>query len=171
MMKPVSFLRGTIQMKRWIWLLAVTVCFTFQIFVSSATAVELTDKDRTLPLNENGDDIILSLKEYAKGKRLFNNVCSQCHVGGVTKTNPDVNLSLETLALAYPARDNIEGLIDYMKNPTTYDGFNEISEEHPSIKSADIFPEMRNLTEDDLYAIAGYILVQPKVLGNQWGGR
>ena len=57
-----------------------------------------------------------------------------------------------------------------MKNPTTYDGFTEISELHPSIKSADIFAEMRNLTDDDLYAIAGYILIQPKIMGTQWGG-
>lgn len=150
--------------------MATVLFLTFQTFVNIATAAELTDNDRTLPLNENGEEVVLSVKEYTKGKRLFNNVCSQCHVGGITKTNPDVSLDPEVLANAYPARDNIEGLIDYMKNPTTYDGFNEISEEHPSLKSADIFPEMRNLTEDDLYAIAGYILVQPKILGKQWGG-
>lgn len=60
--------------------------------------------------------------------------------------------------------------MDYIKNPTTYDGEYEISELHPSIKSADIFTEMRNLTDDDLKAIAGYILVQPKVIGIKWGG-
>ncbi len=149
----------------------VTILFlTFQTFINSATAAELTDNDRTLPLNEDGQEVVLTIKEYTRGRREFNNVCSQCHVGGITKTNPDVSLDPEVLSLAYPARDNIEGLIDYMENPTTYDGEVEISEFHPSIKSADIFPEMRNLTEDDLYAIAGYILVQPKVLGKQWGG-
>lgn len=150
--------------------MATVLFLTFQTFVNIATAAELTDNDRTLPLNENGEEVVLSVKEYTKGKRLFNNVCSQCHVGGITKTNPDVSLDPAVLANAYPTRDNIEGLIDYMKNPTTYDGFTEISEEHPSLKSADIFAEMRNLTEDDLYAIAGYILVQPKILGKQWGG-
>jgi photosystem II cytochrome c550 len=29
---------------------------------------------------------------------------------------------------------------------------------------------MRNLTEDDLQAIAGYILIQPRVVGVKWGG-
>ena len=53
-----------------------------------------------------------------------------------------------------------------MKNPTTYDGFEEISELHPSIKSADIFAEMRNLSDDDLYAIAGHILLQPKIVAS-----
>lgn len=158
------------MLKKFFIAVAMVLFLTFQPLVNSATAAELTDNDRTLPLNEDGQEVVLSTKEYTRGKRLFNDTCSQCHVGGITKTNPDVGLSPEVLALAYPARDNIEGLIDYMKNPTTYDGFIEISEFHPSIKSADIYPEMRNLTEDDLYAIAGYILVQPKILGKQWGG-
>ncbi len=76
----------------------------------------------------------------------------------------------EALALATPKRDNIEGLVDYMKNPTTYDGVDEISELHPSIKSADIFTAMRNLTDKDLESIAGHILLQPKILGDKWGG-
>lgn len=158
------------MLKKFLITVAMILFLTFQTFVNIATAAELTDDDRTLTLNEGGQEVVLSVKEYTKGKRLFNDSCSQCHVGGITKTNPDVSLDPEVLALAYPARDNIEGLIDYMKNPTTYDGFIEISELHPSLKSADIFPEMRNLTEDDLYAIAGYILVQPKILGKQWGG-
>lgn len=154
-----------------IFIAVVAILFlTFQAFINTATAAKLNNRIRTLPLNEDGKEVVLDTKEYTKGRREFNNVCSQCHVGGITKTNPDVSLDPEVLSLAYPARNNIEGLIDYMKNPTTYDGFKEIYELHPSLKSADIYPEMRNLTEDDLYAIAGYILVQPKVLGKQWGG-
>ena len=57
-----------------------------------------------------------------------------------------------------------------MKNPTTYDGEEEIAEIHPSIKSADIYPAMRNLRDDELVAIAGHVLVQPKILGDKWGG-
>jgi photosystem II cytochrome c550 len=57
-----------------------------------------------------------------------------------------------------------------MKNPTSYDGLTSIAEIHPSLSSADIYPKMRDLTEDDLYAIAGHILIQPKVRGVQWGG-
>ncbi|MCL2934041.1 MAG: cytochrome c-550 [Trichodesmium sp. MAG_R03] len=154
-----------------IFIAVVAILFlTFQAFINSATAAKLNESIRTLPLNEDGKEVVLTIKEYTRGKKVFNNVCSQCHVGGITKTNPDVSLDPETLSFAYPARNNITGLVDYMKNPTTYDGFEEISELHPSTKSADIFPEMRNLTEDDLYTIAGYILVQPKVLGKQWGG-
>ncbi|MDY7003645.1 MAG: photosystem II cytochrome c-550 [Cyanobacteriota bacterium] len=158
------------MLKKFFIAVVAIVFLTFQTFVNIATAAELTDNDRTLPLNDEGEQVVLSTKEYTRGKQVFNNVCSQCHVGGITKTNPDVGLGPEALALAYPPRDNIEGLIDYMENPTTYDGFIEIFEFHPSIRSADIYPEMRNLTEDDLYAVAGYILVQPKVLGKGWGG-
>jgi photosystem II cytochrome c550 len=77
---------------------------------------------------------------------------------------------LQTLALATPPRNSVDALVDYMKNPTTYDGLDSIAELHPSTQSSDIFPKMRNLTEDDLVAIAGHILLQPKVVGQKWGG-
>ncbi|MBD2567000.1 photosystem II cytochrome c-550 [Anabaena lutea] len=147
-----------------------TVLLTFQLFVGSATAVELDKATRTVTLNEQGDTVVISVKQLSKGKKLFNDTCAQCHAGGVTKTNQNVGLEPEALAGATPKRNNIEGLVDYMKNPTTYDGEEEISEIHPSLKSADIFTEMRNLTDDDLSAIAGHILVQPKVVGTKWGG-
>lgn len=150
---------------------AVFILFlTFQTFINTSTAAELSDKTRTLTLDDDGKEVVVSIKEYTKGKKLFNNVCAQCHAGGITKTNPDISLDLDALSLAYPTRNHILGLIDYMKNPTSYDGFEEISELHPSLKSADIYPEMRNLTEDDLYSLAGFMLIEPKVKGKQWGG-
>jgi photosystem II cytochrome c550 len=158
------------MLKRLIGIILVTVLLTFQFVVGSATALELTAETRTVPLNENGDTVVLSLKQVKEGKRLFNYACAQCHAGGVTKTNQNVGLTPEDLALALPNRNNIAGLVDYMKNPTTYDGEVEISELHPSTKSSDVFTKMRNLTDDDLKAIAGHILLQPKVVGQQWGG-
>jgi photosystem II cytochrome c550 len=156
--------------RRLIGVVVATVLLTFQFIIGSATALELDEATRTVPLNDKGDNVVLSLKQVKEGKRLFQYACAQCHVGGVTKTNQNVGLEPEALALATPNRNNIEGLVDYMKNPTTYDGEEEISELHPSTKSADIFTEMRNLTEDDLVAIAGHILLQPKVVGTKWGG-
>lgn len=158
------------MLKKYIWLAVATLFFTFQLVVGSAFAVELDTSTRTVPLNAEGDTIVLSLKQVKQGKQLFNAVCAQCHAGGGTKTNQNVGLEPEALALATPSRNNIEGLVDYMKNPTTYDGEEEISELHPSTKSADIFTEMRNLTDEDLTAIAGHILLQPKVIGQRWGG-
>ena len=132
-------------------------------------AIELDEATRTVALNGK-QSVILSTEEVKRGKRLFLNTCSICHTGGITKTNPNVGLDSEALSLATPARNTIEGLVDYLKNPTTFDGLESIAEIHPSIKSADIFPRMRTLTEDDLFAIAGHILVQPKIVAEKWGG-
>jgi photosystem II cytochrome c550 len=158
------------MLKRYIWLVVATVFFAFQVLSGSATAAQLDEATRTVQLNEQGDTVVLSRQQVDDGQRLFNYACSTCHVGGVTKTNPSLDLAPETLSLANPSRNSVAGLVDYMKNPTTYDGEESIAELHPSLKSADIFPKMRNLTEKDLQAIAGHILIQPKVLGQQWGG-
>jgi photosystem II cytochrome c550 len=158
------------MLKRLIGILVATVLLTFQLVAGSAIAVELDAATRTIPLNDKGDTFVLSLQQVKKGKELFQFACAQCHAGGVTKTNQNVGLDPESLSLATPPRDTIASLVDYMKNPTTYDGEEEISELHPSIKSADIFTEMRNLTDEDLEAIAGHILLQPKILGTRWGG-
>ena len=142
------------------------------IFVSSLTSSwsnELDDAVRTVQLNQT-KTITLTPEQVKRGKRLFNATCSICHAGGVTKTNPNVGLDAEALSLANPARNTVEGLVDYLKNPTTFDGLESIAEIHPSIKSADIFPKMRSLTEDDLVALAGHILIQPKIVAEKWGG-
>jgi photosystem II cytochrome c550 len=158
------------MLKRYIWLVMATVFFAFQAWSGNAIAAQLDAATRTVELNAQGDTITLTRRQVEDGQRLFNYACATCHVGGVTKTNPSLDLAPDTLALATPARNNIAGLVDYMKDPTTYDGEESIAELHPSLKSADIFPFMRNLTESDLKAIAGHILVQPKVLEGQWGG-
>jgi len=142
---------------------------TFGLGVSSSFAVELDEATRTVQLNSN-KTVVLTPEQVKRGKRLFVNTCSICHTGGITKTNPNVGLDVEALSLATPTRNTIEGLVDYLKNPTTFDGLESIAEIHPSIRSADIFPKMRTLTEDDLYAIAGHVLVSPKILAEKWGG-
>lgn len=156
--------------RRLIGVFVATVLLTFQFFVGNATATELDEATRTVLLNDQDSTYVLSIKEVKEGKRLFSFACADCHLGGVTKTNQNVGLDPETLALATPPRNNLEGIVDYLKNPTTYDGEIEISELHPSTKSADIFTEMRNLTDEQLKEIGGYILTQPKVAGKQWGG-
>ena len=136
---------------------------------SNSWAIELDDAVRTIPLN-GSKTITLTPEQVKRGKRLFISTCSVCHTGGITKTNPNVGLDTEALSLATPTRNTVEGLVDYLKNPTTFDGLESIAEIHPSIKSADIFPRMRTLTEDDLVAIAGHILLQPKIVAEKWGG-
>ena len=144
--------------------------FNWNIFNSMAFAIELDEATRTVSVDNNGKTTILTPEQVKRGKRLFLATCSTCHTGGITKTNPNVGLDPEALSLATPSRDSISGLVDYMKNPTTYDGLESIAEIHPSIKSADIFPKMRSLSEEDLVAIAGHILMEPKIVSEKWGG-
>jgi len=158
------------MLKRLILVTITALFFVCQLFVNPVTALELDEEARTIKYNEAGEEVTISTKEAEQGRRLFNDTCAQCHLGGVTKTNPNVGLSLEALERAEPPRDNIAGLIDYMKNPTTYDGEIDIKEIHPNTVRSDIYPEMRNLTGDDLEAIAAHILIQPKVRGRRWGG-
>src|SRR6476646_5693339 len=142
--------------------------FSWNLFDSTAFAIELDEATRTVVADGNGKTAVLTPEQVKRGKRLFLATCSVCHTGGITNTN--VGLDTEALTLATPKRDNIAGLVDYMKNPTTYDGLESIAEIHPSIKSADIFPKMRSLSEDDLVAIAGHILIEPKIVSEKWGG-
>ena len=144
--------------------------FSWNIFNGMASAIELDAATRTVSVDTNGKTTVLTPEQVKRGKRLFLTTCGTCHVGGVTKTNPNIGLDTEALSLATPNRGNIVGLVDYMKNPTTYDGLESIAEIHPSIKSADIFPKMRSLSEDDLVAIAGHILISPKIVSEKWGG-
>lgn len=151
-------------------LLCSVIIFLFSCILLPAYSIELDEATRTVPFDSSSKTITLTPEQVKRGKRLFNNSCAQCHNGGITKTNPNIGLELESLSLATPARDNIENLVDYIKEPTSYDGQNSIAELHPSIKSAEIFPKMKNLTDEDLFSIAGYILLQPRIAQEKWGG-
>ena len=147
-------------------ILVLLLSFSFSF---NALAIELDEATRTVAL-DSSNAVILTPEQVKRGKRLFNASCGSCHTGGITKTNPNVGLDSDALALATPNRNSIAGLVDYMKNPTTYDGLESIAEVHPSIASADIFPKMRSLSEEDLFAIAGHIMISPNILSEKWGG-
>ena len=155
--------------KRVLLLSVAALFFVFQAAVGTAAAAEFDVETRTVKANPAGDTTVLTVKQALKGRKLFGSTCSQCHAKGVTKTDPNVGLDAEALANATPPRDSIESLVDYLKNPTTYDGEYEIAELHPSMKSTDIYPKMRNLSDEDLAEISSYVLIAPKVLGNRWG--
>jgi len=142
----------------------------FGFFVTNASAIDLDEATRTVVQDGSGKTTVLTPEQVKRGKRLFNATCGACHIGGITKTNPNVGLDPEALSLATPRRDNIDALVDFLKNPTTYDGLESIAEVHPSIKSADIYPRMRSVTDEDLTAISGHILLQPKIITEKWGG-
>jgi len=140
------------------------------INTAPVSALDLDEDTRTIPLDGKGNSVVMTPEQVKRGKRLFNNACAICHVGGLTKTNPNVGLDIESLSLSTPPRDSVASLVAFVKDPMSYDGAESISEIHPSIKSADIFPKMRSLTDEDLFAISGHILIQPKVVNEKWGG-
>jgi photosystem II cytochrome c550 len=158
------------MIKKYSQLFSLVFFFIFSAFVATASAIDLDEATRTVVADSSGKTVVLTPEQVKRGKRLFNTTCGACHLGGITKTNTNISLDPEALSLATPRRDSIESLVDFMKNPTTYDGFESIAETHPSIKSADIYPRMRSVTDEDLTAMAGHILLQPKVVGEKWGG-
>lgn len=158
------------MLKKYSQLFSVLFFGIFSMSVMTASAIDLDEATRTVVKDSSGKTVVLTPEQVKRGKRLFNATCGACHVGGMTKTNPNVGLEPEALSLATPRRDNIDALVDYLKNPTTYDGLESIAEVHPSIKSADIYPRMRSITDEDLVAISGHILLQPKILTEKWGG-
>ncbi|MDJ0658905.1 MAG: photosystem II cytochrome c-550 [Crocosphaera sp.] len=156
-------------MKRFILMAIAAIFFFLQFPIHNASALELTEETRTIPLNEEGEMTTLSSEQITNGNRLFIRECTQCHLQGKTKTNNNVSLGLEDLALAEPPRDNLLGIVDYLKYPTSYDGEDDYTELHVNVTRSDLYPELRDFTEEDLYDVAGYVLVAPK-LDSYWGG-
>lgn len=78
-----------------------------------------------LDLDGQGQTRSFSLEELSSGKELFENNCMNCHVGGATLPDPQVPLSLTKLKGATPPRDNINGLVTFLRQPMTYDGSEE----------------------------------------------
>ena len=89
------------------------------VMVSPAEAARWDAETLTVPGNPEGTQVTFSEQEINTGRKVFNTSCGTCHAGGITKTNQNVGLDPETLALATPARDNVEALVDYMKDPTS----------------------------------------------------
>ena len=129
------------------------------VMVSPAEAARWDSETLTVPGNPEGTEVTFSEQEINTGRKVFNTSCGTCHAGGITKTNQNVGLDPETLALATPARDNVEALVDYMKDPTSYDG-EYIADLHPSMRDAELYPAMRDLTDEE--RLMAYILVAPR---------
>ncbi|MGK7908403.1 MAG: photosystem II cytochrome PsbV2 [Synechococcus sp.] len=75
-----------------------------------------------LPADASGATAVVTAEQLSDGKRLFESNCINCHVGGATLPNPTVALSLSDLAGATPSRDNLAALIEFQREPMTYDG-------------------------------------------------
>eukprot|EP00403_Amphidinium_massartii_P021087 CAMPEP_0178399440 /NCGR_PEP_ID=MMETSP0689_2-20121128/15282_1 /TAXON_ID=160604 /ORGANISM="Amphidinium massartii, Strain CS-259" /LENGTH=218 /DNA_ID=CAMNT_0020020219 /DNA_START=75 /DNA_END=731 /DNA_ORIENTATION=+ len=147
------------------------VCMGLAVFVSSPVPASAGSVEEVpIVMDAKGSTTTMTKEQLGRGKRLFNAACSTCHVGGGTRTNQNVGLDLESLQGARPRRDNVEGLVDYLNSPTTYDGLVDISEVHPSMKAAKVWPKMRFMKQQDLVDISSYIMYETQVITEKWGG-
>jgi photosystem II cytochrome c550 len=158
------------MLKRLIWVVVATALFVFQVNIGTANAIEVDESARTIALNDQGETLVVSNQDFQRGSKLFRSNCAKCHIQGKSKTNPNVGLSLRDLSNAQPPRDNLTALVEYIKNPRSYDGEEDLSLIHPNTGRTDIFPELKNLTEADVKALAANLLVQPNI-DPMWGLR
>ena len=80
------------MLKKYSQLFSVLFFSIFSISVMSASAIDLDEATRTVVKDASGKTIVLTPEQVKRGKRLFNATCGACHVGGITKTNPNVGL-------------------------------------------------------------------------------
>lgn len=78
-----------------------------------------------LELDAQGHTRLFSAEDFSAGKRLFEQNCLNCHVGGATLPDPTISLSLTALSGATPPRTDINSLVAYLREPMTYDGSEE----------------------------------------------
>ena len=78
-----------------------------------------------MELDAEGHTQLFSAQDLTAGKQLFEQNCLNCHVGGATLPDPTISLSLATLQGATPPRNNINSLVEYLRQPMTYDGSEE----------------------------------------------
>lgn len=113
------------------WLLAILIA-AFSVFMVSSPAHAAIDnyvrrylqaaEPVALDVDGQGQTKLFSPEDLTEGKELFEAHCLNCHVGGATLPDPTVSLALDTLAGATPPRDNINGLVGFLREPMTYDG-------------------------------------------------
>ena len=76
-------------------------------------------------IDAQGQTQMFSPESLSNGKRIFEENCKNCHVGGANLPYPAVSLALNVLEGATPPRDNVESLIAYQRMPMSYDGTEE----------------------------------------------
>eukprot|EP00933_Yihiella_yeosuensis_P077527 TRINITY_DN8805_c0_g1_i1.p1 TRINITY_DN8805_c0_g1~~TRINITY_DN8805_c0_g1_i1.p1 ORF type:complete len:248 (+),score=53.40 TRINITY_DN8805_c0_g1_i1:73-744(+) len=140
------------------------------LMVSAAAPARADIEDVVISVDGKNKTTQLTKEGLVRGKRLFNAACGSCHVGGGTRTNQNVGLGIEELSGSQPPRNNIDSIVDYLNSPTTYDGLKDISDIHPSIRQADLWPKMRSMKQQDLSDISAYILYMTQTIPEKWGG-
>jgi photosystem II cytochrome c550 len=114
----------------------------------------------SIAVDAQGNTRDFNATELTEGKRLFENNCKNCHVGGATLPNPRVSLALKALQAATPSRDNVAALVDFQRLPMSYDGSEE------SYWCRQVSAEW--LSNDQLEKLAAFVLRAAEVAPG-WG--
>ncbi|WP_068818019.1 photosystem II cytochrome PsbV2 [Phormidesmis priestleyi] len=148
MLNRVSWIRGVVLLT--IVCLGAVVSFPAHAADTYvARYLQVTDPI-SLELDKQGNTRSFNLQELTAGKKLFEQNCLSCHVGGATLPDPSVPLSLKALQGATPSRDTIKGLVAYLRQPMTYDG----SEETFSCRKV----SENWLSQSEVETVAGFVL-------------
>ena len=70
------------MLKRLLLTAVAFLLFVFQVNVSTANALELTESTRTVKINRQGDEVVLSLEQVKRGENVFVDKCTYCHKSG-----------------------------------------------------------------------------------------
>lgn len=89
------------MLKKYSQIVSILFVGIFSLFVTTASAIDLDEATRTVVQDSKGTTVVLSPEQVKRGKRLFNATCGACHLGGITKTNPNVGLDPEALSLEH----------------------------------------------------------------------
>merc|ERR1719401_1320899 len=73
------------------------VCLGVALLVAGPGAARAEVEDVQIPIDGKGKQATLTKEQLIRGRRLFGASCANCHIGGSTRTNQNVGLSLEEL--------------------------------------------------------------------------
>ncbi|OLT69541.1 photosystem II cytochrome PsbV2 [Moorena producens 3L] len=127
-----TFARGLLVSIRYLLVVLVFCLGTWTVSSPAHAAVNdyvrhYLDVAEPVPIavDGKGETKLFDGEDLSVGIKLFSQNCQRCHVGGANLIDPTVSLSLEKLAGAKPPRDNLNGLVAFMRQPMTYDGEDE----------------------------------------------
>merc|ERR1719401_2677015 len=78
------------------------LCLGVALLVAGPGSASAEVEDVQIPIDGKGKTSTLTKEQLIRGRRLFGASCANCHIGGSTRTNQNVALSLEELGGAVP---------------------------------------------------------------------
>lgn len=120
-----SFFSITIRGVLLLGVLLITVCPAAEAAIDPYVSRYLDAREPVELAIDADQTRTFTIEDLSEGKRLFEDSCLNCHVGGATLPEPTVTLAIDALKQATPPRDTISSLVAFLRQPMTYDGSEE----------------------------------------------